>query len=327
VDKLQQRSTAIPTASVYHTPPARGESNGTTRKTSLQKIHRIPVDSDYIEFTAVKLIAPILKSALVYLVLCVATFLMLRMVLDYTALRDDVDFLRFKQAYVGYWWWKTSFYVHVFSAIGALLAGFTQFSSQILRQHRSIHRLMGRFYAYDILAINFPTGMVLAVCANGLLPGRIAFVLLDCLWFTFTLVAVVAIRRGQIARHRQFMVRSYALTFSAITLRSWKLILSHGFHIEPLQLYMLEAWMGFVPNLLVAEWWLRTRHQPRLESSMPKSPREIGDSIVSDHEVKVRGTHASQAAPAKISPLTVNAETDTRSDICTQGCKSRRKWR
>jgi hypothetical protein len=60
---------------------------------------------------------------------------MLRMVLDYTALRDDVDFLRFKQAFVGYWWWKTAFYVHVFSSIAALLAGFTQFSPRFLREH------------------------------------------------------------------------------------------------------------------------------------------------------------------------------------------------
>ncbi|HEY1685154.1 MAG TPA: DUF2306 domain-containing protein [Tepidisphaeraceae bacterium] len=201
-------------------------------------------------------IAPLIKSIAVYAVLCMATCLMLRMVVDYAAFRDDVDFLRFKQVYVGYWWWKTAFYVHVFSAIGALCAGFTQFSSQFLRDHRPWHRLIGRVYAYDILLINFPAGMVLAVCANGLLPGRIAFFLLDCLWFTFTLIAVAAARNGQIARHREFMIRSYALTFSAITLRTWKLILSHTFHIDPLHLYMIEAWIGFVPNLLFAEWWI-----------------------------------------------------------------------
>jgi uncharacterized membrane protein len=212
----------------------------------------------------VKLIAPFLKSIAVYLALCVATCLMLRMVLDYAAFRDDVDFLRFKRAYVGYWWWKTAFYVHVFSAVAALFAGFTQFSKQFLREHRSWHRFIGRIYAYDILVINFPTGMILAVCANGLLPGRIAFVLLDCLWFTFTLIAVVAARNGQIARHREFMIRSYALTFSAITLRSWKLILSRSFNIDPVHLYMIDAWMGFVPNLLFAEWWIRNRIRHRV---------------------------------------------------------------
>jgi uncharacterized membrane protein len=213
------------------------------------------------KITLVNFTASLLKYVLGYLFLCVATFLMLRMVLDYSAFRDDVDFLRFKQAYVGYWWWKSAFYVHVFSSVGALLAGFTQFSNQILREHRFWHRLIGRIYAYDILVINFPAGMVLAVCANGLLPGRIAFVLLDCLWFTFTLVAVAAAREGQIGRHREFMIRSYALTLSAITLRSWKLILSHSFQIAPIQLYMIEAWIGFVPNLLVAEWWIRNRRR------------------------------------------------------------------
>jgi uncharacterized membrane protein len=211
----------------------------------------------------VKPIALFLKGVLVYLVLCVATFLMLRMILDYAAFHDDMDFLQFKQAYVGYWWWKMAFYVHVFSSLGALVAGFTQFSNHILREHRAWHRLIGRIYAYDILVVNFPAGMVLALCANGLMPGRIAFTLLDCLWFSFTLVAVTAVRKGQIARHRRFMIRSYALTFSAITLRSWKLILSHSFDIQPVHLYMIEAWIGFVPNLLVAEWWIRNRTQPR----------------------------------------------------------------
>jgi uncharacterized membrane protein len=207
----------------------------------------------------VKIILPFLRTFLVYFVLCVGTYLMLRMISDYTTFRDDVDFLAFKQAYVGYWWWRLAFYVHVFSAVLALMAGFTQFSGDILRNRPSLHRLVGRLYAYDILLINFPAGMVLAVCANGLLPGRIAFVLLDSLWFTFTYIGVMAARQGRINRHKAFMIRSYALTFSAITLRTWKFILSRTTHIDPLHLYMIDAWMGFVPNLLVAEWWIRRR--------------------------------------------------------------------
>ena len=203
------------------------------------------------------------KSLLVYLGLCTAIFLMLRLVADYSAFRDDIDFLRFKQAYVGYWWWKSAFYIHVFTAIFALMAGLVQFSKSFLRDHPLWHRIIGRLYAYDIIAINFPAGMVLAVFANGLLPGRIAFVLLDSLWFSFTLVAVAAARKGQIARHREFMIRSYSMTFSAITLRLWKLILSHSFRIDPVHLYMIDAWMGFVPNLLLAEWWIRNRRQRR----------------------------------------------------------------
>jgi hypothetical protein len=215
-------------------------------------------------FTGVKIVVPFLRTFFVYFVLCVGTYLMLRMIADYTAFRDNVDFLRFKQAYIGYWWWKLAFYVHVFSAVFALMAGFTQFSADILWTRPHIHRLAGRLYAYDILVVNFPAGMVLAVCANGLLPGRIAFILLDCLWFTFTFLGVMAARNGRFRRHKEFMIRSYALTFSAITLRSWKFILSRTTHIDPVHLYMIDAWMGFVPNLLVAEWLIRRQVRRRL---------------------------------------------------------------
>lgn len=211
-----------------------------------------------------KLVLPFIRGLAVYLLLCIATFLMLRILADYTAFRDDVGFLRFKQAYVGFWWWKLAFYTHVFTAILALISGFTQFSDLLLKEHRSLHRWVGRVYAYVILVVNFPSGMVLALCANGLLPGRIAFVLLDSLWFTFTLLGVLAARRGQFARHKAFMLRSYALTFSAVTLRTWKFILVRTTAIDPLHLYMLDAWLGFMPNLLVVEWWIRSKNWRRL---------------------------------------------------------------
>jgi uncharacterized membrane protein YozB (DUF420 family) len=120
---------------------------------------------------------------------------------------------------------------------------------------------MGRVYVFDVLFINFPTGMLMAFYANGHLPTKIAFIILDSLWFWFTLKAFLEIRKGNIRTHKQFMIRSYALTFSAITLRTWKIILSSLFVIAPVTLYMMEAWLGFVPNLLFAEWLIRKRRK------------------------------------------------------------------
>jgi uncharacterized membrane protein len=179
---------------------------------------------------------------------------MLRMAIDYSSLRTDIHFLRYKQEYIDIPWWKAAFYVHVFSSIFALAAGLTQFSDHLLKSYRNVHRIIGKIYVADILFINFPAGLIMAVYANGLLPTKIAFVILDCLWFYFTYSAVAAVKRGDIAAHKRFMIRSYALTFSAITLRSWKIILMYAFHPDPLTLYMIDAWMGFVPNLLLAEW-------------------------------------------------------------------------
>lgn len=204
----------------------------------------------------------ILQSFLAYLVLCMATFLMLRIAIDYSSFRTDIHFLRYKQDYIDIPWWKAAFYVHVFSSIFALAAGLTQFSDYLLKSYRRIHRLIGKIYVFDILVINFPAGLIMAVYANGLLPSKIAFMVLDCLWFYFTYRAVIAVKKGDIVAHKRFMIRSYALTFSAITLRSWKIILAYAFHPDPLTLYMIDAWMGFVPNLLLAEWLIYKKSHP-----------------------------------------------------------------
>lgn len=184
---------------------------------------------------------------------------MLTMIIDYSSFRTDIHFLLQKQQYIDIPVWKVSFYIHVFSSILALAAGFTQFSNYILKNHKRLHRTIGKIYVINILLVNFPSGMVLAIYANGLLPTKIAFVILDCLWFYFTLRAYIAIRKKKIREHKEFMTRSYALTFSAITLRTWKIILSAVFNWDPLTLYMVDAWMGFVPNLLFAEWLIRRK--------------------------------------------------------------------
>ena len=203
---------------------------------------------------------PGLRFFLIYWLLNIVGFLMLRIIVGYTAFEDNVQFLVFKKEYIHNPLWKTAFYIHVFSAVLALFAGFTQFSKQFFKQHRTLHRIIGKIYAWDILAINFPAGMILAINANGQLPGRIAFVLLDSLWAYFTYKAVVSAQNKDFHNHINHMIRSYALTFSAITLRTWHLILSRYFAIDPVQLYIIEAWLGFVPNLIVAELIIQNKN-------------------------------------------------------------------
>jgi uncharacterized membrane protein len=213
----------------------------------------------------VKTWGQIVRGLVAYLILCIGIFLMLRTIVDYTSFRTDIHFLKFKQAYLHIPWWKVAFYVHVFSSIFALAAGLTQFSSYLREQHRKIHRFIGKLYVINILVINFPAALIMAVYANGLLPSKIAFFILDVLWFLFTYKALRAAQQKRITEHQEFMIRSYALTFSAITLRTWKIILFNAFHPDPITLYMIDAWMGFVPNLLVAEWLIwRMRTGKRL---------------------------------------------------------------
>ncbi|WP_205945609.1 DUF2306 domain-containing protein [Pedobacter frigiditerrae] len=194
------------------------------------------------------------------------TFLMLRGIVIYFPIRDDIGFLKFKKEYLNILPWKIAFYAHVFTVAFALIAGFTQFSNHILKEHRKLHRTMGKIYVYDIF-INFIPAFIMAIYANGQMPSKIAFIILDCLWLWFTYKAVAEIKKGNVRAHKNFMIRSYALTLSAVTLRLWKPLIASLVEIDPLHLYMIISWMGFVPNLLFAEW-LISRKKTKLPANL-----------------------------------------------------------
>lgn len=208
------------------------------------------------------------KNIVIYLLLCAAVFGMLLTIAQYGSFRTDVGFLKFKQEYLSIKIWRVAFYTHVFSSVFCLCAGFTQFSNYVLKHYKKLHRFIGKMYVYNIVLINFPAGMIMAFYANGELPSKIAFIILDSLWLLFTCNAVIAIKAKDIKAHRRFMIRSYALTCSAITLRMWKLILSNTFDIDPQVLYMIDAWMGFVPNLLFAEWLISRLNLAQKKSAL-----------------------------------------------------------
>ncbi|MFC4263099.1 DUF2306 domain-containing protein [Ferruginibacter yonginensis] len=197
-----------------------------------------------------------IKTIIVYIFFCVVTLVMINTVLQYTSFKTNVGFLQLKQAYIGIDIWMMAFYTHVFTSVFVLMAGFTQFSPYILKHHKTLHRNVGKFYVAAILLVNVPMGMIMAIYANGLWPTKLAFAILDILWCWFTYKAYITAQQKKFKAHQQFMIRSFALTFSAITLRLWKITLSHTFHFDDLTLYMIDAWMGFVPNLLAAEWYI-----------------------------------------------------------------------
>ena len=77
--------------------------------------------------------------------------------------------------------------------------------------------------------------------------------MLATLWLLATGTAYRHIRAGDRVSHRRWMIRSYALTFAAVTLRIYlPLSLAFGLPFGPA--YQTIAWLCWVPNLVVAEW-------------------------------------------------------------------------
>jgi uncharacterized membrane protein len=188
-----------------------------------------------------------------YLLFC---YFMVEIVAQYIPAGTDTAFLGIKQEYIGIPFYLPAFYIHVFTAMLALPAGFTQFSRYVLKRWPSIHRFNGRLYVISILLLGAPSGFIIGLYANGGLASRISFCLLGILWMYFTWQAYAEARKRNIQRHKAFMYRSFALTLSAITLRAWKYVLIGIFHPRPMDVYQLIAWLGWVPNLLIAEYLL-----------------------------------------------------------------------
>lgn len=212
----------------------------------------------------------LLLRGLAYGALAWFSLLMLRITLEYWPIRDDAAFLQIKQQYLGIAPWKAAFWIHVFTSMFALAAGFTQFAPSLLRRRPSLHRWMGRLYVVTILGVTGPASLLMAFYANGGVTSRVAFVLLAVLWLATTAMAWRKVLRRQWLAHRDWMIRSYALTLSAITLRIWKYLLVLCFEPRPMDVYRVVAWLGFVPNLLVAEWIIRRfrRRSPARKASV-----------------------------------------------------------
>jgi uncharacterized membrane protein len=98
-----------------------------------------------------------------------------------------------------------------------LCLGATQFSTRLRTRHARVHRLLGRCYVAGI-AIAAPMGIYITIQHNAL-PARIAIITTASLWFLTTAVAFYCIRRRNFREHRQWMIRSYAITLTFLLVR------------------------------------------------------------------------------------------------------------
>ena len=148
-------------------------------------------------------------------------------------------------------------YSHVFASIAALTLGPFQFSRRLRARHPRLHRLSGRLYLGVGVLIGGVSGLYMARFAFGGLVGRLGFALLALAWLYTGLRAFTAIRGGFVEQHRRWMTRNFALTLAAVTIRLYLPIgsvLGIPFEIT----YPAATWLCWVPNLIAAEWILRT---------------------------------------------------------------------
>jgi uncharacterized membrane protein len=114
---------------------------------------------------------------------------------------------------------------HTLAGTLALLIGPINFSSRIRQRHLQLHRVLGRIYVISVFVGSF-SGIALAAGRPGL-PGTS---MQAAAWMVCTTAALITARNGQIVQHRQWMARSYAVTFTFVSsrvLNLWPAYWSH----------------------------------------------------------------------------------------------------
>jgi hypothetical protein len=116
------------------------------------------------------------------------------------------------------------------------------------------HRRVGWLYLI-CLTLGAFTGMPMALMAEGGISARLGFFTVDVLWLVTAWLSLRTARRRQIAAHRRWMTRSYALTFGAVVLRLYLYGLQHlGYEFN--SIYPFTPWLAWLTSLAVAEWIL-----------------------------------------------------------------------
>jgi uncharacterized membrane protein len=109
---------------------------------------------------------------------------------------------------------------HIAGGLTALLSGPLQFSSRLRRRNPKFHRILGRVYVSSVF-IAAPLAILMAVAEHT--PRAALFVTSIVVqagtWFLVTAAAFLTARNRHIQQHREWMVRSYALTFTFVGTR------------------------------------------------------------------------------------------------------------
>lgn len=161
----------------------------------------------------------------------------------------------FEARYVSHPWLA---YVHMTPGVLYLLGAPLQLSERFRTKHYTAHRRLGRVLVTAalisislalIFGLRFPWGGT---------PEALATAVFGCWFLACLLLAVRAIRRGEVPTHRRWMIRAFAVGLGVGTIRIWIGILLGTGLLDFHDSFAAAFWIGLSLHVLAAEWWIRT---------------------------------------------------------------------
>jgi uncharacterized membrane protein len=156
--------------------------------------------------------------------------------------------------------------LHITSGMTALLIGPWQFSRRIRQRYLLLHRISGRIYLIAIVLGALAAFRLAAATPFGR-AWSFGLAMLATAWLTTSAMAYYAVRMRQIQIHREWMVRSYVVTFAFVTFRAFN-------DFRPMSTWLPDAdranviiWACWALPLLFTEVVLGLNRMPRRKIS------------------------------------------------------------
>jgi hypothetical protein len=204
------------------------------------------------------------------------TYIMLTKVLPYMSFERAINFLGTKpDETLDKQHFMIAFYLHITSSLWVMGLGVLQFVPFVMRRFVRFHRISGFVYLVSVLVLAAPSGLVLAAYANGGLTTRVGFSLQCVVWWVVTLLAWVAIAKRQYVQHSEMMLRSYAVTLAAMSLRTQSYFMVYVLYTRPIETYQTVTWLSWVGNLLLIETFIYLGLGKYLIAHAMKKPKAV----------------------------------------------------
>lgn len=165
---------------------------------------------------------------------------------------------------------------HILPALLFILLAPLQFVTRLRTRMLRLHRWLGRVLVCLGLVIGVSAMLMNFTMAVGGVSEISAVLLFDSLFLFFLTKGYLAIRRGDVVRHREWMIRMFGIALAVSTVRP---VMGIFFatapltHLTPHDFFGTAFWIGFTVTLIAAESWINyTRRSTTPRPSPPVLP-------------------------------------------------------
>ena len=148
--------------------------------------------------------------------------------------------------------------LHILGGIAALLIGPTQLWLGLNKRTPVLHRVLGLVYAAAV-AISGTAALYLAFHTDFGWVFGMGFAAMASAWMIATTLAAIAIPRNMVEQHREWMIRSYVVTFAFVTFQVAETVFDVATLGTIVDHMSAASWLAWTFPLLITEAILQSR--------------------------------------------------------------------